>query len=456
MCLRAERGRETLTVLASSHLHHRRSMPLLFALLMASVGLLLAAPAWAAKGAEVAVVGAHIEGQSDAQAIANAEALIEALDRSAGVVAVPPGKLRGRLSGRESLVVEGAFLGNGRERLDEGRLLYDRADLAGAVPVLDEAVEALTAGLAGAPDTKDLVDALLLLGLSHLFSGDPAGATSAFERVVILDPTRELDPVNFPPKAVQFFTDVRRQVLDAKLAALFVEMPGDAQLFVDGKESLSTSVMLPPGPHYVLVDGGGGQRAFEVVTLEEGDRRRLRVQLERAALAQAGSTDGARSEQTGRLYGSLGQHAGTGLILVAGETAGGSVAMQLYETRTGNYSKAVTAQGFGDPMGSLLDLVPVLAGYVSEQGTLRADRVSPRVVALDVSSNPLLASMLLDPEPIVETVTVTKDTPWFVWAGVAALAAGGAGTAAVLLTRDADPDDGPQTVSGVIVVGPMP
>ena len=122
----------------------------------------------------------------------------------------------------------------------------------------------------------------------------------------------------------------------------------------------------------------------------------------------------------------------------------------------GNFSKAVTAQGYGDPVGSLLDLVPVLAGYVSEQGTLRADRVSPRVIGLDVSANPLLASMLLDPEPIVETVTVTRKTPWFVWAGVASLAAGGAGTAAYLLTRGSNPGDDPQTVTGVIVVGPMP
>jgi hypothetical protein len=432
-------------------------MRFLLALLLIALGLVAGAPAWAARGAEVAVAGVHVEGQSDDQALGNAEAIIKALDGASGVVAVPPGELRSRLSGRESLVVEGAFLGNGRDRLEEGRLLYDRADLAAAIPVLDDAVEALTGGLAGAPDTKDLVDALVLLGLSHLFTGDPAGATGAFERVVVLDPTRELDPVNYPPKAVQFFTDVRRRVLDAKPAELFVEMPGDARLYVDGKQSLSTAVELPPGPHYVLVEGAEGQRAFQAVVLEAGARKRLKMQLHRAALARAGSTPEARAEQTARLYSSLGRHAGTGLILVAGETPDGEVALQLYEPRTGNFSKAVTAESDGDPVGSLVDLVPVLAGYVSEQGTLRADRVSPRTVALDVSANPLLASMLLDPEPIVETVTVTRDTPWYVWAGVAALAAGGAATAAILLTQEGEPDEDPtQKTTGVIVIGPMP
>lgn len=428
----------------------------MLALLLISLGLMVGGPAWAARGAEVAVAGVHVAGQSDEQALDNAGALIQALDAAPGVVAVPPGELRARLSGRESLVAEGAFLGNGRDRLEEGRVLYDRADLAAAIPVLDEAVESLTGGLAGAPDTKDLVDALVLLGLSHLFTGDPAGATLALERVVILDPTRELDPVNYPPKAVQFFTDVRRRVLDAEPAEIFVEMPGDARLYVDGKQSLSTALELPPGPHYVLVEGAEGQRAFEAVVLEAGARERLKMNLQRAALAQAGGTAEARADQTARLYGALGRHAGTGLILVAGEAQDGEVALQLYEPRTGNFSKAVTADSVGDPVGSLVDLVPVLAGYVSEQGTLRADRVSPRTAALDVSANPLLASMLLDPEPIVETVLVTRKTPWYVWAGVAALAAGGAATAAVFI-QEGGPDEEPaQKTTGVIVIGPMP
>jgi uncharacterized membrane protein len=65
--------------------------------------------------------------------------------------------------------------------------------------------------------------------------------------------------------------------------------------------------------------------------------------------------------------------------------------------------------------------------------------------------------MLLDPEPIVETVTVTRKTPWYVWAGVAAVAAGGAGTAAYFLTRESEPEPDPtQTTTGVIVIGPMP
>ncbi|MEC8424789.1 MAG: hypothetical protein VX000_13490 [Myxococcota bacterium] len=420
-------------------------------------GSLVGTPALAARGSEIAVLGVHVEGQSDDAARENAERLVHALEKAGSMVPVPPGELRARLAGREPLVIEGAFLGTGRDRLEEGRRLYDRAELEAAIPVLGEAADALTAGLAISPDTKDLVDALVLLGLSHLFSGDGDGASRVLERVAILDPVRELDPVNYPPKAIEFFTEVRQRVLDARRAELFVEMPGDAALFVDGKPSLSTVIELPPGVHHVFVEGADGRRASERIALEEGAQERLKIHMQTASLAKAGSTPVARAEQTERLYASLGRHAATGLLLVAGETPDRAVALQLYEPRTGNFSKTVTAEAGGDPIGSLVDLVPVLAEYVGEQGTLRADRVSSRTVALDVAANPLLASMLLDPEAVVETVTVTRETPWFVWAGVAAVAAGGAATAALLLTREAggSTDDGQKT-SGVIVVGPMP
>lgn len=426
-------------------------------MLFVALGSLFGAPALAARGTEIAVLGVHVEGQSNDEARENADRLVGALDKAGSVVAVPPREMRARLAGREPLVVEGAFLGSGRDRLEDGRRLYEEADLEAAIAVLEEAADALTAGLAIAPDTKDLVDALVLLGLSHLFTGDGDAASRVLERVATLDPIRELDPVNYPPKAVGFFTEVRRRVLDAREAELFVEMPGDAELFVDGRPSLSTVVKLPPGVHYVFVEGAGGRRASERIVLEEGAQERLKVRMHTASLAKAGSTLVARAEQTKRLYTSLGRHAGTGLLLVAGETPDHAVALQLYEPRTGNFSKAVTAESGGDPMGSLVDLVPVLAAYVGEQGTLRTDRVSPRTVALDVAANPLLASMLLDPEAMVETVTVTRNAPWFVWAGVTAVAAGGAATAALLLTREtgASPDDG-QKPTGVIVVGPVP
>lgn len=430
----------------------------LFGWLLAVVILSLGRSAVAARGAEVAVLGVHIDGQADAAAVENASLLVQALDKASGIVPVPPGEVRSRLAGREPLVIEGAFLGPGRQKLEEGRILYDRADLAGAIPVLEEAANALTGGLAGAPDSRDLVDSLVLLGLARLFSGDRDGAEDAFSRVVVLDPARELDPVNYPPKALAFFGEVRTALLSADKAELFVEMAGDAELFVDGKQSLSTSLRLPPGAHYLMVEGAGGERAFQAVLLKAGEKKRLRINLKRAVLAATGDSEADRARQTELLYISLGLHGNTGLLLLGGETPDGRVALQLLEARTGNFSKPVTALAEGDPMGTMLDLVPTLARYVTEQGTLRTDRVSPRTVALDISTNSLLASILLDPEPMVETVEVAKGrTPWYLWAAVGAVAAGGAATVAVVLTnRTEDPAVVTQTTTGVIVVGPIP
>ena len=82
--------------------------------------------------------------------------------------------------------------------------------------------------------------------------------------------------------------------------------------------------------------------------------------------------------------------------------------LQLFEPRTGSFSKVVEASAGEDPLGSLLDLVPSVAAYVDEGGALRADRVSRNALALDISSNLWLAGSLLDPPPLGETVTVTR------------------------------------------------
>ena len=109
------------------------------------LGLLAAPEAMAARartGTEVAVVGVHLPKQTDETSLSASLALVEALD-AAGVVGLSPEAVHARLAGRESLVVDGAALGPGRRKREEGRILYDRADFEGAIPVLEEAVQAL-------------------------------------------------------------------------------------------------------------------------------------------------------------------------------------------------------------------------------------------------------------------------------------------------------------------------
>lgn len=418
--------------------------------------MLLAGDALAAKRAEVAVVGVHVSGVDDASAVEVAGRLSEALEATGKIDAVSPGEVRGRLAGKESLVVDGIFLGPGRQNLAEGKVLYERAEFENAIPVLQEASKQLNAGMVGATETKDLIDALLLLGLANASIGNTADAKAAFRQVVTLEPSRELDSVNYPPKFVAMFDAVRSEVRGQPGATLVVQAPDpEADVYVDGRASgkvPATIEGLPPGEHTVLVSGKGGKRSFSRETLSAGDNKVYEAKLDARSLVEPGVTAAERSRQTRQLYVSLGAHAATGLLVLGGQVADDQVALQLYEPRTGNFSQTLTAPVGQDPVAAMLDLVPSAATWLTEDGTLRADRVSTSVAPLNVDSNVLLSSILLDPEPLVSVVTVTKGLPWYAWAGIATVAAGGAATAAVLLVAD-DPVDPNQ---GTIIVGPIP
>ena len=425
------------------------------------LALMMGAPAYAAKKAEVAVVGLHVAGTDDAQAVAASEQLTAALDKSGSLEVVEPGEVRARLAGREELVIEGTFLGPGRQMLEEGRVLYDRADFESAIPVLEDSVDALRAGLPGAKDSKDLIEALLLLGLAQAGIGELDAARGAYKQVVVLDQNRRLDPVRYAPKIVALFDEVREQVLSLPRAAIVVQAPdGEHEVFIDGRSvgNAPTTVKdLPSGTHYLLVVGSKGEREFARIDLSPGAKQTYLATLAGRSLGEPGKDKAAREHQTRLLYESLGEYIATPLVLLGGELGDGRVAVQLYEPRTETFSRAVVGDGGGDPVGAMVDLTPTLAAYVTEDGTLRSDRTSPDVASLDLSTNALLASMLLDPEPIVKEVNVGGGgAPWYLWAGVAAVAGGGA-AAAVLLTQDSGGTDDPVDPNqGTVLVGPFP
>ncbi|MFT4978379.1 MAG: hypothetical protein ACI8S6_004289 [Myxococcota bacterium] len=399
---------------------------------------LLMTPQVAARDADLAIVSAHLDDLSDEDARQLAAQLVETVDGLSNLKATSPGELRGRISGREALIVEGIFLSPGRRSLEEGRVLYDRGEFESAIPVLGAAAEALRAGLAGAGDSKDLIDTLLLLGLASAAIGDDAAAADAFAQVVVLEPQRQLDRFNYPPKIVSSFNTVRDEALGGARGVLTVISPDDASLFVDGRpvprvDRATEITGLLAGEHYVLVQADGGRRSFEVVDMD-GDAV-VRTDLETRSIAPTAETSEERSIQTEQLYRALGEYADTALLLIAGETQPGMVGVQLYEPRTGNFSRLEELPvGAQDALPALQESLRRLDAYVDD-GALKVEFLQLGAAPLDINTNPLLLSLLLDPEPIVETV-VQRRTPWYVWAGAGALAAGGAAGAAVLLSAD--------------------
>lgn len=425
-----------------------RALPLLparLALLGSSLlcGALFSEDAAAARKASVAVVGAHIPGQDEAAAQAQLEALSTALDATGRLEVVPPEALLRAFAGREALVLEGAFLGPGRQRLAEGRVLYERAEFDAAIEPLSAAVDALSNATLHTRDNRDLLDSLLLLGLTHFSVGAEAEAAEVWGRLVVLDPARQLDAVKYPPKLVRAFADVRAAQLKGERGSIRINAPEGAELFVDGRPTGPDVPELLPGLHYVLVVAPDGRREGDVVEVVSLKRASFTPALDNLRIAAPGETEAERRVQAAQLYRSVGEHAGASFVLLAGTFGDGKVGLQLYEPRTGNFSRLAEGAGGADPVGAMVDVVPTLSAFVDEAGALRGDRVVPSALAIDIASNPWLTRALLDPQPLTETVTVTRRTPWYVWAGVAAVAAGGAATLAVVLGGDEPSPEGP-------------
>jgi len=409
----------------------------------------------AARRPEVAVIGVHVPGLDIATSEVSGNTLGGVLEDSVKVDVLELPEVQVRLAGRESLVLEAAFLGPGRARLDEGRVLYERADFETAAEVLAQAIPALEDGSLGTTDIKDLREALLLLGLARFGLGEPLAAEQPWSRLVELDPNRELDPVNYPPKVVQGFEAVRSKVLSRPRGTLVVEAPEGAIIHIDGLRTDERSVKLPPGDHFVVVRTEELGQQADRLTVSEGKKTIWTAELQTAIM---GGSEG----QAELLYRALGEYLDVDFVLLSGTFGDNKAGLQLYEPRTGSFSKVVSVDAGVDAVSSLTDGVSTLANYVSDEGTLRPDRVARQVLRVDLATNPLLTELLLNPEPITEIREVSGKTPWYLWAGVAAVAAGGAAGLAIALQPDdttgpapaGKPDDPPviDPNQGVILV----
>ncbi len=405
--------------------------------------LLLAGSLHAASLPEVAIVGLHVDGVDAEQARQAIEAVERSLASSERVEVVAHDEVARRIDGREQIIVSDAFLGQARALLDEGRVLYERASPDQAIPVLEDAVKAFNATMAYTTENRSLIEALLLLGFANLVMGDEDTARRAFGRVVLMDPSRELDAINYAPRIVNFYAEVREDILSQGFGSIEVltPLPG-AEVFIDGRRVGVTPMVaeqLPVGRHFLGVVGPDGYRNFGLIEIQPDHRGSARVGLEDRDLARAEDSERGRSRQTEQLYRSLGEYLETDAILIAGVDDSGELGLQLYARHTGSFSKILHTDPGSDPHEAAADLAPALAGYLTPSGDLRSDRISPSVLALDVSSNELLAELLLNPEPKWEVVEAGGGkSRWYLWAGAGVLAAGGATATTLVLAQNAE------------------
>ena len=115
--------------------------------------------------------------------------------------------------------------------IEAGLAAYDNGDYARACLALAGARAAATTP----PDQKTRV--LRYLGACHHVQGHLESAREAFQTLLRLDPSAELDPVAFPPEMVSFFRDVK------------AAMPAPPKAVVAPSAAASATPAPPQGEH---------------------------------------------------------------------------------------------------------------------------------------------------------------------------------------------------------------
>ena len=406
-------------------------------LLLAHSGLVLAEPS-----TELVVVGIH-----SSSTTSNPEAEIRgAMRKVGGFTLVGPQEVQERLRGRGSRLVDDALQSRGREALGEGKVLFEHADLEAAAERIGSAIAMLEDAMAGATDARYLIDALLVQGNIGLAMGNTESAKVAYRRVVELDPDRVLDSVHHSPKVVASFTEVRDVVRAEPTGVLEITSnDSEAQVLVDGRFRGTGTLVLRdvvPGIHHVLVTAPNGHRDYKKVTISPKGRTQVTASLDGYFIGQSLTAERDRSEQVSLIYRSLADQVTEGWILMAGTLGLERVGVQIYEARTGNFSKVIEQPIGGDPVESIASLTADLDTFRSPEGMLSTGMVSSQRIPLDIGTNPTLARVLFDsgtmPRSAATQTTGIASVPWPVWAGVGSLVVGGIAAAILLRSPEAE------------------
>jgi hypothetical protein len=216
---------------------------------------------------------------------------------------------------------------------------------------------------------------------------------------------------------------------------------------------------LPPGRHFIRAVGPFGLRGFKSVGLSPDQDLPVFLPMDQHGFGQVASSLDDRARQTAALYKALGKHIQTELILVVGQAQDDQISAQLFSSRNGRFSKPLTLAAGNDWPNELVALLPTVLSDANAQGDILADKIAVRTPALQITSNDILASLLLEDEKIVkgappprekerqnESRFVQRYKWWLVGGG--AVVVGGVGAAIVV---GAAPED-----DGTITVGPIP
>jgi hypothetical protein len=176
--------------------------------------------------------------------------------------------------------------------LHAGRSAYEALRFDDAVVALRGAAESIDATGGAGMSSSDLSDVFLYRALSAVQLGDSARAWDDFVRAAAIDPSRVLDPAQFPPRAVEQFERARSQAAALPRVTIRLRSALGCVVSIDGRVTSAPEVAVVRGRHWLVALCPGrnpNQRAFDAMeTMElEAQGRELPALTDDAALVQA-------------------------------------------------------------------------------------------------------------------------------------------------------------------------
>jgi len=139
-----------------------------------------------------------------------------------------------------------------RPLIKRGIAAYGNLELEGAVNSLDAAAHLVDQTGAAGLDTTTLADLFLYRALAHSTRGDDPRSWDDFVVVAGVQPTRVLDPANFPPRAVDRFNQARAHVAALPRGEVTLASGGArCRVAIDGVIVTVAELELPFGRHWL-------------------------------------------------------------------------------------------------------------------------------------------------------------------------------------------------------------
>ncbi len=360
---------------------------------------LVAMVASSASAADIGWLGVHGTDVSPDDRARVARMLAEGVRQSGRHEALSVAELHGRMQGRNRLILREAVLADALELHEEGRLYFQQAEFEMAEAALDEALVMFREAVPFTHDVDGLWRVHMDTALVRLFRGDEVGARDALMAALALAPERVPDGADYPAELLALFEAERKVVVD-EVGAVALRLSGDeeGELRVDGRALGASPLVaegLLPGEHFFTGRTEEGQVASLRLSLEAGQEGAWHMTPTAPALGVPARAAGARSRQAARLARAVAAHA-TVDVLMLGQVEQGQLQLQLHAPGEDVFTQVV-AVPWPATDAQLQAAGVALAAQISRRGQVHGHVGTTGCLPLDVSANPELASVLLQP-----------------------------------------------------------